>query len=149
MGHAIIPLIRTSEVMVIADLIAGHVGRETLDLVFSEHGFYQSVFSGPSTTIANAEYVSFLEACARVAGRPLLGAETGNALAFEMIGLYGRYVTSAGTLREALARAVRTLIYNESGSALHVEAVQNQLFPAVALRPRKPTTGRWGHCINY
>lgn len=75
MGRATIPLIRTSEVMVLTDLIAAHVGRETLDLVFSEHGFSRSVFSDPSTTVSYAEYVRFLEACARVAGRPLLGAD--------------------------------------------------------------------------
>lgn len=112
------PVVSASELAAIADVVSETFGSHTLDAVFEQNGFSAELLRDPVRVFSNAEYMRFLEACARESGQPLLGAMIGDATPFSELGLYGRYVVSAPSLPLALTRASKALKYHENGSAL-------------------------------
>ncbi len=116
MPNPMIPMVSASEFAAIAGAVDQMYGRALTRRVFTEHGFSERLLQDPSMQLPNAEYMRFLETCARVTGEPIFGAKIGSAMQFSDLGLYGQYVTSAPTLRPALMRAARALKYHESGS---------------------------------
>lgn len=113
-----IPMVSAPEFTAVATAVAAMFGQPALARVFRRHRFSERILTDPSLQLPNAEYMRFLEAAARETRQPLLGAMIGDGVPFSELGLYGRYVSSAATLNEALQRASRALRYHETGSRL-------------------------------
>jgi AraC-like DNA-binding protein len=111
-------MVSSSEFSAVVNAVAAIFGQPAVARVFRRHSFSERILTDPSLQVSNAEYMRFLEAAARETKQPLLGAMLGDGVPFAELGLYGRYVSSAATLKEALERASRTLRYHETGSWL-------------------------------
>lgn len=121
MPHPEIPMVSAAEFSAIAGAVDDLFGAEATHEVFARHGFSELLLKDLTMQLPNAEYMRFLETCARVTGEPLLGAIIGDRVGFEELGLYGRYVRAAPCLDTALNRALRALRYHETGSRLDFE----------------------------
>lgn len=145
MSHTDIPVVSAAELAVIAAIVGDLYGKKTIEAVFKRHDFPESILSDPSLKIPNVQYLGFLEACSREAGEPLLGAIIGSRAQFAELGPYGRYVTSAPSLRLALERASKALKYHESGSRLNFELQESHL--SITYHPPTPKAlGSWHQC---
>lgn len=118
MSHPEIPMVSAAEFAAIVATVNAQFGAEATQKVFERHGFAKALLKDPTTQLPNAEYMRFLEACARVTGEHLLGAKIGDGVSFSELGLYGKYVSAAPSLAIALKRASRALRYHETGSRL-------------------------------
>lgn len=142
MPNPMIPMVSASEFAAIASAVDEMFGHALTRRVFSEHGFSERLLQDQSMQLPNAEYMRFLETCARVTREPIFGAKIGSTVQFADLGLYGQYVTSAPTLRTALERAVRALRYHESGSRLDVTLTDCRL-RIVYVPPTPKALGSW------
>ena len=94
MRHPEIPLVSAEEFAAVAAAVEQMFGSKTVERVFQAHGFSEQLITDPSLKLPNAEYMRFLEACARQTGQPLFGAMIGDAVALSELGTYGAYVTA-------------------------------------------------------
>ncbi len=145
MSHTEIPVVSAAELAVIAAIVGICMGRKRSRRYSSATIFPSLILSDPSLKIPNVQYLGFLEACSREAGEPLLGAIIGSRAQFAELGPYGRYVTSAPSLRLALERASKALKYHESGSRLNFELQESHL--SITYHPPTPKAlGSWHQC---
>ena len=145
MTHPEFPFVSAQEFAAVADTVAEMFGHSVVKRVFRVHGFSERILTDPELQLPNAEYMRFLEACARETGKPLFGAMIGESLAFSDLGTYGAYVTAATSLSEALRRACRALRYHESGSSL-VRSDCGAQTALVYLPPTPKALGTWHQC---
>lgn len=142
MTHPEIPLLSAREIIPVAQLVAEHYGAEAVDNIFSKYGFSKRILNDPDMNVPNAEYVRFLEACARQTGQPFFGAVIGGELSFSELGTFGNYVTSASTIEIAMRRLSRAIKYHETGS--QVALVRRGSVTKLSYRPPTPrAVGSW------
>lgn len=140
--HSEIPLLSAREIISVAHLITESYGADVIEDIISRHGFSRRILTDPDMQVPNAEYVRFLEACARHTAQPLFGAMLGENLSFSDLGTFGNYVTSASTIAIALDRLSRTIKYHETGSK--VALVRRGSVTKVSYLPPTPrAVGSW------
>lgn len=75
----------------------------------------------PEATVNDESYLNFLDRCKEVTDDNLFLFRAGMSLDIEQLGLYGKAILSASTVREALGYARYTMQYLQDGGDLHLE----------------------------
>ncbi len=118
---------RVSDLGNLPDLVAEAEGPSAVERIFDDQGVALAVLDLPDTPLLFSDCVGLYERASAITGERSFGLNVGSQLGFSSLGPFGQYVVAAPTLKAALLRARKCIVFHESYSKVELEQYEGNI----------------------